>query len=207
MQKQASNHKQIRSTNALITETFHQYLFRRIGFDRCLPLLAPRRSTIKSEPRSRDHLRHVQGTGRGGVPGCCSCWCWGCSLAAGDDLRQLGPLRARPAGTTPSPTSPASSAAPSPPAAGSASRRSGCMYGTAHARLSCYSLGRSGKSVVQLVIEQREVRCAVRDAVAALDGQRWCPAWPGLTEVELTGASNSPAGKWRPSTTTRPGTS
>ncbi len=58
------------------------------------------------------------------------------------------------------------------------------MYGQAHARLTCYSLGRSGKSVVQLVIEQKEVRSRAeilsRPSTVAL-----VPSLAGLTEVEL----------------------
>ena len=58
------------------------------------------------------------------------------------------------------------------------------MYGTAHARLSCYSLGRSGKSVVQLVIEQKEVRCRC-EMLSRPSTVTLVPSLAGLTEVEL----------------------
>jgi len=58
------------------------------------------------------------------------------------------------------------------------------MYGTAHARLSSYSLGRSGKSVVQMVIEQREVRCRC-EMLSRPSTVTLVPSLAGLTEVEL----------------------
>ena len=58
------------------------------------------------------------------------------------------------------------------------------MYGTAHARLSGYGLGRSGKSVVQMVIEQREVRCRC-EMLSRPSTVTLVPSLAGLTEVEL----------------------
>lgn len=59
------------------------------------------------------------------------------------------------------------------------------MYGTAHLRLSCYVLtGHSGRSVVQLVIEQKEVRC--RSEIASQpQAVRLVPVVVGMAEVEL----------------------
>jgi hypothetical protein len=58
------------------------------------------------------------------------------------------------------------------------------MYGTAHARLSCYSLGRSGKTVVQLVIEQQEARSRA-EMLSRPSTVTLVPSLAGLTEVEL----------------------
>jgi len=58
------------------------------------------------------------------------------------------------------------------------------MYGQAHARLSCYSLGRSGTSVVQMVIEQKEVRCRC-EMLSRPSTVTLVPSLAGLTEVEL----------------------
>ena len=58
------------------------------------------------------------------------------------------------------------------------------MYGLAHARLTCYSLGRSGKTVVQLVIEQREVRCRC-EMLSRPSTVTLVPSLAGLSEVEL----------------------
>jgi RING finger family protein len=58
------------------------------------------------------------------------------------------------------------------------------MYGLAQARLSCYSLGRSGKTVVQLVIEQKEVRCRC-EMISRPSTVTLVPSLTGLTEVEL----------------------
>ncbi len=58
------------------------------------------------------------------------------------------------------------------------------MYGTAHARLSCYSLHRYGKTVLQLVIEQREVRSR-SEMLSRPSTVTLVPNLNGLTEVEL----------------------
>jgi hypothetical protein len=59
------------------------------------------------------------------------------------------------------------------------------VYGAAQARLTCYSLGgRSGRTVVQLVIEQQEVRCR-GEIISQPAGVRLVPDVRGLSEVEL----------------------
>jgi hypothetical protein len=59
------------------------------------------------------------------------------------------------------------------------------MYGLAHARLTCYSLGGgSGASVVQLVIEQKEVRSRA-EIMSRPSTVTLVPNLSGLTEVEL----------------------
>jgi hypothetical protein len=58
------------------------------------------------------------------------------------------------------------------------------MYGTSHARLSCYSLSRYGKTVLQLVIEQREIRSR-SEMLSRPSTVTLVSGLDGLTEVEL----------------------
>ena len=59
------------------------------------------------------------------------------------------------------------------------------MYGLAHARLTCYSLGGgTGASVVQLVVEQQEIRCR-SEIISRPSTVTLVPNLNGLTEVEL----------------------
>jgi hypothetical protein len=58
------------------------------------------------------------------------------------------------------------------------------LYGASHARLSCYSLPRYGKTVLQLVMEQREIRSR-SEILSRPSTVTLVSGLDGLTEVEL----------------------
>jgi hypothetical protein len=58
------------------------------------------------------------------------------------------------------------------------------MYGLSHGRLSCYSLGRSGKFVAQMVLEQKEARSRA-EMLSRPSTVTLVPSLAGLTQVEL----------------------